>query len=98
MLKNIFAGLIDIVYPKKCLICAKKIDDLLFENLLCLECFAKFKKNPPPFCMKCGRNLEAHQIYSGLCKNCLRKTFAFKRAWSACYYEGVLKDLIHLFK
>ena len=33
-----------------------------------------------------------------LCAECKRSGFSFDRAWSACLYEGVLKDLIHLFK
>lgn len=98
MLKEIFDGLVDIAYPKRCVICSKRIDELLFGNPLCHGCFTKFQKNTPPFCLKCGHNLSQNQIYAGLCKNCHRRTFAFKRAWSACYYEGELKELIHRFK
>jgi len=32
------------------------------------------------------------------CDECKRTDFAFDRAWSACLYEGVLKNLVQLFK
>jgi ComF family protein len=33
-----------------------------------------------------------------LCVECKKSRFAFDRTWSACLYEGVLKELLHLFK
>ena len=98
MFKVIVNGFIDLVYPKRCLLCAARIDELLFENFLCRGCFAKIEKNKAPFCAKCGQSLTHTQFENGVCNKCRRKPFAFSRAWSACYYEGVLKDLIHRFK
>lgn len=49
----------------------------------------------PPFCKKCGKSIfDAN----GLCSECRRNSFYFKKAYSVCLYEGIIKDCIHKFK
>ncbi len=98
MLRRFLNTLTDIVYPKACLICKKKLRDIAcVDNLVCLECWGKIKKNPPPFCRSCGRHLEK-PIYRNICPPCVRRQPHFDRAFSPCVYEGTIKELIHAFK
>ncbi|MFH1440618.1 MAG: ComF family protein [Candidatus Omnitrophota bacterium] len=94
LIHNFFHGLIDLIYPKTCLACGKKITNASVNGFVCIECWGEIKINRPPFCHICGRSLAGKNI----CTNCLEKTFSFDRAFSCCLYEGVLKNLIRAFK
>jgi ComF family protein len=98
MLMRFFRGLVDICWPKNCLICKKAIGDASVDNVVCLECWSKVKRNSPPFCHFCGRHLEKKNLSKGLCPACIRKQPYFDRAFSPCQYDGVIKELIHAFK
>lgn len=94
LIHNFFHGFIDLIYPKTCLACGKKIINVSLDGFVCIECLAKIKINRPPFCRVCGRNIAGKSI----CANCFKKSFNFDRAFSCCLYEGVLRDLIRAFK
>ncbi len=97
MWREFFHALADIIYPKTCLACKKQLKGTAnTDNLVCLECWAKIKKNTPPFCYRCGRHLE--KPVRNICPECTRKQLHFDRAFSPCAYEGIIKELIHAFK
>lgn len=99
MLRGLIDGLVDIVYPKTCVVCRNRLGDTpAVDNLVCAECWSKIKINPPPFCHICGRHLEASKFIKNICPSCLKKQPHFDRAFSPCAYEGVIKILIHEFK
>ncbi len=87
-------SLIGLLYPAQCLACGSGLEAL--DNAgICPSCRTKIRRNPKPHCKSCGRSIDDR---SGLCAECARTKFHFERAWSAYLYEGVLKDLVHLFK
>lgn len=97
MLLNFLNAFADILYPKICLVCKNKLKDKpSVDNLVCPVCWGKIKKNSPPFCCCCGRHLK--NPVKNICPECIRKQLHFDRAFSPCAYDGVLKELIHLFK
>jgi competence protein ComFC len=98
MLKAIFKGLTDIVYPKVCLACRNKIESSAKEELVCLPCRNTIKKSLPPFCHYCGRHLSAKNSAKNVCFSCLKRIPRYDRAFSACVYEGTIKELIRGFK
>lgn len=99
MLRRYIRSLIDIVYPPACLLCKKNLKNTsTVENLVCIECWGKIKKNLPPFCYYCGKHLERHDLFKNICSACRKKQLHFDRAFSACAYEGTVKELIHQFK
>ncbi|MDP2911327.1 MAG: ComF family protein [Candidatus Omnitrophota bacterium] len=61
-------------------------------------CPEKIKKRLPPFCIKCGRQLNSIPEPIDICADCRNDAPYFDRAWSACCYEEPLKGLIHDFK
>lgn len=96
---GIINGLLDIIYPKTCLICRRNLKGMTsIDNLVCAECWGKIKKNLPPFCYSCGRQLRREYLTKHICPRCVKRTLSFDRAFSPCAYEGVIKDLIHEFK
>jgi competence protein ComFC len=99
MLRRLYNGLIDIIYPKICLSCKSKLKkSLCVDDIICLECWGKIKKVSPPFCRRCGRHLEKADFDKNICPRCLKDDPHFDRAYAPCVYEGVLKELIHGFK
>lgn len=85
---------INLIYPLHCAICKKTLGGL-DEFGVCGFCISEIRPNPKPYCGSCGRSL---QNTLKLCRECQKKRFHFDRAYSACLYEGALKDLVHLFK
>lgn len=98
MLRRLIDGLVDIVYPKKCLACAKKLETRAKDDFICGQCWGEIKINTPPFCRLCGKRLDIKRSFKNICASCVRKPLGFDRAFSPCAYEGVLKELIHNFK
>jgi ComF family protein len=96
VLKKILTGLVDIIYPPRCLICHEKLKIDSLYKVVCIQCWSKIKRNSPPFCRRCGRHLKDPS--KDICGLCQDKNYYFDRAFSACIYEGVLKELIHQFK
>ncbi len=98
MLRRFLNALADIVYPKTCLVCKGDLKEVsCVDNLVCMQCWGKIKRNRPPFCRRCGRHLEK-PVTKNICPACVRKQLHFDRAFSPCVYEGVIKELIHTFK
>lgn len=96
--KNLFQGLADIIYPRVCLACKNKITESSVDKLICPACWSKIRKNLPPFCHRCGRQLKPPYLTKNICSKCLKKDLHFDRAFSPCIYEGTTKELIHSFK
>ena len=95
---RLLKGLRDIIYPKLCLACKQKLFPGSIDGFVCPGCWAKIKKNTPPFCRRCGRQLQGNVLAKNICPGCVRRPPHFDRAFSPCAYEGVTKKLIQEFK
>jgi len=99
MLRGLFSGFIDLVYPKVCLVCKDSLKNkAAAAEMLCLACWQKTKKNLPPFCYRCGRHLGKPTLNKNLCPGCIKNPPAFDRAFAPCIYDGAVKELIQSFK
>jgi len=99
MLREFLSSVVDIIYPKVCLVCKNSLKNTSsIDNIICAQCWVKIKRNLPPFCHSCGRHLEKANFNKNICPSCLKKSLHFDRAFSPCVYEGVVKELIHKFK
>ncbi len=98
MLRQFINGLVDIIYPRKCLGCREKLPPASQNEPICAKCLSNIKKSIPPFCSSCGRHLEKSNLIKNTCRNCLRSKLHFDRAFSPFTYEGTIKRLIHEFK
>lgn len=97
-LYNLLNGVLDVVYPRICLACKRRRADKHNSNILCGHCAGAIEFSLPPFCHCCGRHLEPRDLHKDLCAPCRRAGPAFDRAYSACAYQGVIRELIHEFK
>lgn len=91
---RVWGGGINLIYPMRCASCKKKLD-ALDELGVCGFCIGNIKKNPKPYCIQCGRALQGSQ---SACPECRKNRFHFKRAYSACTHDGVIKKVIHAYK
>ncbi len=98
MLSQVWAGIIDLIWPPVCLGCKRRLPEDSVDGVVCHSCWSKIKKNSPPFCNSCGRKLPAQSLKRGICPACVRKQLHFDRAFSPCVYDGTLKELLHAFK
>jgi ComF family protein len=85
-----------ILYPSTCQVCGILLEKT-GEKVVCRECLGKLRGVDSPFCLCCGSFFdgvgEPH-----LCGDCLMDRPPFARHRSGGRYEGVVKDLILLFK
>jgi competence protein ComFC len=98
MLRGLFKGFMDLIYPNCCLACKNKISSAKEQRFVCASCWDKIERNHPPFCASCGRHLNIKNPKDNACSSCLQTKFYFDRAFSPCIYTGIIKKLIHEFK
>jgi ComF family protein len=87
------AGLLDIVYPPRCLVC-ERFD----APPLCESCAESFVPVPEPACARCGR-----PVAESRCRVCAEAEeangpWAFDHAVTAAIYEGTLRRAVHRLK
>ena len=97
MLKDLFTGFCDLVFPPNCLICRQHLTKPDIKTFLCEKCFNSIKQNSPPFCPKCSRYLGIRP-HSSRCSHCIKIQPNFDFAWSSCIYKEPLKGLIIRYK
>jgi ComF family protein len=99
MLRRLLNSITEIIYPATCTVCKNRLKNKpSIAGFICTNCWGKAKKNLPPFCYSCGRQLAANNFTKGICPHCVKNRLHFDRAFSPCAYEGVIKKLIHEFK
>lgn len=86
--KDIFSGILDLIYPPHCVVCRTA-----GEGYLCGKCREKITLIEGPVCRKCGAPCEAY-----VCEECRDREYAFECARSAGIFEDVLRDAIHALK
>lgn len=91
---TITKNFINLIYPLHCPICKKSLG-AMNKSRLCEYCISKVRRNPRPHCASCGRPMDNSGAF---CAECKKTKNNFTRAYSACLYEGALKEAIHLFK
>jgi competence protein ComFC len=92
-LPSALEGLLDIVFPPRCLIC-----DRWDAPAICSWCEANMFPVPEPFCNQCGRPIEENI----LCLHCAEATrlggWGFNIARAAGVFQGPLRAGIHRLK
>ena len=89
-------GLLDLIYPRQCLLCCCLLPPSEPAECLCAHCLTKLPYNRPPFCAKCSRPLKKPE--ARLCRHCAKRVLYFDRCWCALSYSHTVRHLVHLFK
>lgn len=95
ILHNWYKFCINIIYPLKCVVCGSFIPlEEIKSEFLCSKCLSGIKFVSEPVCKKCGKPSNAH-----ICLECRKKhKIFFDRVFPVAVYEGVWRELIHIFK
>lgn len=90
ILKVFTGNILDILYPKRCLICGK------YGQLICYECFKKIKLVKTSLCPICHRITKDFNV----CPKCRKKRDNYlDSVVVSCHYDNkIVKDLIYKFK
>ena len=96
MIKSLWTGLVDIVFPRNCVLC-RAYHPATARDPLCPACRASLPWNTPPFCIRCARHLEAVSEES-LCPSCRAHPPHFDEGWALVRYEGPAREILHKFK
>jgi ComF family protein len=96
VLRQLFDGLIDLVFPRNCALC-RSYAPSTDKDPLCPQCHAKVPYNFPPFCARCSRHLKDFSK-EGLCPDCQKRIPDFDLAWGFTLYEPPVTELVQDFK
>jgi ComF family protein len=88
LVRDIYSGLLDLIYPPHCVLCREAGD-----GYLCPKCSESITTIVPPVCRKCGTPCESY-----ICGECRDREYHFERACSAGVFDGVLREAIHALK
>lgn len=94
--------ILNLLFPQKpyCIACNKHLK--LGESLICSECADNLLPIMPPICPKCGKPLDPTMVLQNcsqvLCSDCRMTSHLFVQARAYGHYDGVLKQLIYVFK
>lgn len=103
MAKEYILALINLFYPNHCLFDGIKLEST-DKFPLCETCFKKIKFITSPVCVNCGTPMQKEKenrdikVLNFVCRRCASTKNWFRFVRSACIYEGIIKDCIHLFK
>ncbi|MCE5314870.1 MAG: ComF family protein [Armatimonadota bacterium] len=86
--RDLWNGLLDLVYPAHCLVCGTAGDDYL-----CANCIEQIDVIGEQHCIRCAMPCEAP-----ICNDCRNQLYEFESAASAGVYEGVLRKALHALK
>lgn len=93
MVKQWLEAFINILFPRICFFCSRKLHT---KGFLCQHCLEKIAFLTPPLCKRCA--IPLRPPLEQLCNSCKNKPYPYERLISITYYREPLVTLLHLFK
>ncbi|MDD2840095.1 MAG: ComF family protein [Rickettsiales bacterium] len=90
-----FTKFINLIFPPKCLLCGKIVEEY---NTLCHDCWHNIQFIQKPFCNKCSTPLQLRISDNDLCGNCLKNPPLYTKSRSAIAYNEETAKIIFKFK
>lgn len=90
-----FRGLVSLLYPASCEVCAAPIEH---DEYLCVECLGSAPRLEPPRCERCSQPFAGAITEAFTCANCHDRVLHFDAAVSAYRSRGVVREVMHSFK
>ena len=94
-MSGVFKKILKIIFPPKCLICGKIIEN---DNSFCCECWKKIAPIEKPYCSKCSTPLDFKVSDSDLCGSCLKNNYSFIKSRSAFAYNNIISKVVFKYK
>lgn len=81
-------GIFQAVYPRRCPAC----DGIVRQRgeKICLECMDRLKLLTPPWCMRCGKKVEAGEEF---CNDCRERTHSYERGRALYEYDSAAESI-----
>ena len=95
MISKIFNKILKVIFPPKCVLCDKIIED---EDSLCSDCWKKIKFIKEPFCNKCSTPFEFEVSDDDICLSCMKNKPLYIKSRSAVVYDSEVSKIIFKFK
>lgn len=86
------SAFLDLVFPRRCLVCATGLDAVRF-RWLCPRCLGRIERLSPSPCPICSGDLGPGALVSS-CPECLRLRPRFDASIAVGRYEGILRELV----
>ncbi len=96
MIKSIIDALLQVLYPKPCVVCDKVLLKIEKEMGFCKECRKKIKLAGKVVCLKCGTPIKDER--AELCENCARTKRQFTQVKALYQYTSDMKESMYRFK
>ncbi len=93
---KIISGLIDLLYPKRCIICFGVLKKGEASEGVCARCRSRLPYVKPPYCISCGKHLQSED--SEYCYDCSRIKKSFDKGFAVFDYRGVMEKGMMAFK
>ena len=92
-------GFLNLIYPLSCQNCGRPIKESKGYSL-CDDCLKLIKLISPPYCYRCGKPFSGEVDFEekAICADCLTKKRPYYFTRSVAYYQGVLREGVHLLK
>ncbi len=100
IVKKVLNRILDIFYPRFCLVCNKNYSDKNFNyDYICIECENKLPKpGNKNICLKCKTFLGEYTLSKPICQQCKKYRHLFKKLITPLYYKDEAEELIKEFK
>lgn len=84
---------LELMFPRKCPICLKVLDEV--DKMICKKCYSKISFTKEPLCMKCGRPLKDDR--AEYCISCEKgkKSIYFDKGASLMIHDESAKKLLY---
>ena len=95
ILGNILGIMLDIIFPRKCLVCTSNSQH---KSGICGKCFSKINFNNTPYCPICGKGFAIDICTDYICGGCTKQKPKYSKARFIIKYDDHSKPLIAAFK
>lgn len=98
---NVKQILMKLLYPICCPVCGEVQEQMLTDEgaaCICPACEKKLIRVASPFCMRCGKPLEADRMRREYCGDCMRDRHAFVQGRAVFVYQGAIIGSMHRLK
>ncbi len=96
MINELWDGIINTIYPRRCPVCANALPLTQIKELICKECKPKLTYISGSRCFKCGKPLEGEN--EEYCYDCTKKQHIYERGMAVWAYDEYIKKSMYLFK
>ena len=92
--RTLAAGLSDLLWPRSCLVCDRRIDALSPAGCVCEACRQALTSDRAETCPRCASTVGPFTDTTGGCVQCRGVSYRFDRAVRLGAYDGLLREAV----